>query len=85
MPSQYLKEVVRDEFDLLHADWNQSFLQVGFSALDIKVSYKVIIIDGHGHNFAMSQKEVRDGVHFLYADKHQSFYSQTEAATGGVL
>ena len=44
-----------------------------------------IIIDGHGHNFAMSQKEVRDGVHFLYADKHQSFYLQTEAATGGVL
>ena len=24
--------------------------------------------------FKISKKEVRDGVHFLYADKHQSFY-----------
>ena len=39
---QYLKEDVRDEVDFLDADKHQSFLQVDFDTLGIKVSYKVI-------------------------------------------
>ena len=39
---QYLKKQVRDEVDSLHADKNQSFLQVDFNTLGIKVSYKVL-------------------------------------------
>ena len=42
MSLQYLKEEVRDEADILHAE-RQSFLQVVFNTLAIKVSYKVII------------------------------------------
>ena len=37
-----LKEEVRDEVDILHAE-RQSFLQVDFNTLAIKVSYKVIL------------------------------------------
>ena len=37
-----LKEEVRDEVDILHAE-PQSFLQVDFNTLAIKVSYKVIL------------------------------------------
>ena len=40
---QYLKKEVRDEVDFLHADKHQSFLQVDFNTLDIKVSYNVIL------------------------------------------
>ena len=57
---QYLREEVRDA-DFLHADKHQSFLQVDFNSLSINVSYKVIL-------------SVSDGVHFLLANKHQSFY-----------
>ena len=78
---------VRDEVDFLHAK-HQSFLQVDYNTLDIKFSYKVILallMDMIKHSqsteskkFAISlqylEKEVRDGVHFLHADKHQSFY-----------
>ena len=39
---QYLKEEVRDEVDILHAE-RQSFLQVDFNNLAIKLSYKVIL------------------------------------------
>ena len=39
-----LKKEVRDEVDILHADKHQSFLQIGFNTLGIKVSYKVIIL-----------------------------------------
>ena len=40
---QYLKKEVRDEVDFLHADKHQSFLQVDFSTLGSKVSYKVVL------------------------------------------
>ena len=40
---QYLKKEVRDEVDFLHADKRQSFLQVDFSTLGSKVSYKVVL------------------------------------------
>ena len=43
MSLQYLKKEVRDEVDFLHADKHQSFLQVDFNTLGIKVSYKVIL------------------------------------------
>ena len=65
----------------------QSFLQVNFNTLGIKVSYKVVLslsMDMIKHSqstqsnkFAISlqyfKKEVRNGVHFLHADKYQSF------------
>ena len=40
---QYLEKEVRDEVDFLHADKHQSFLQVDFNTLSMKVSYKVIL------------------------------------------
>ena len=43
MSWQYLKKEVIEEVDFLHADKHQSFLQVGFNTLGIKVSYKVIL------------------------------------------
>ena len=43
MSLQYLKKEVRNEVDFLHADKHQSFLQVDFNILGIKVSYKVIL------------------------------------------
>ena len=67
----------------LHADKHQSFLQVDFSSLGIKVSYKVILSllmvmikhyqSTQSNKFAISL-QVRNVVHFLHADKHQSFY-----------
>ena len=88
MSLQYLKKEVRDEADFLHADKHQSFLQIDFSTLVIKVSYKVILSllmgmikhsqSTQSNKFVISlqylKKEVRNGVHFLHADKHQSFY-----------
>ena len=84
---QYLIKEVRDEIDFLHVDKHQSFLQVHFNTLCIKVSNKVILSlflgmikhsqSTESDNFAISlqylKKEVRDVVHFLHADKHQSF------------
>ena len=72
----------------MHVDKHQSFLQVDFNTLDIKVSYRVIIslllgMIKHAqytqsNKFSISlqylKKEVTNGVYFLYADKHQSFY-----------
>ena len=43
MSIQYLKNEVRDEIDFLHADEYQSFLQVDFNTLGIKVSYRLIL------------------------------------------
>ena len=43
MSLQYLKKKVRDEVDFQHADKHQSFLQVDFNTLGIKVSYKVVL------------------------------------------
>ena len=40
---QYLKENVKDEVNFLLADKHQSFLQVDFNNLGIKISYKVIL------------------------------------------
>ena len=85
---QYLKKEVRDEVDFLHADKRESFLQVDFNTFDIKVSYTVIpsLLMGtikhsqstQSKKFVISlqylKKEVTDGVHFLHAGKHQSFY-----------
>ena len=43
MSLQYLKMEIQDEVDILHADKHQNFLQVNFTTLGIKVSYKVIL------------------------------------------
>ena len=43
MSLQYLKKEVRDEVDFLDVDKHQSFLQVDFNFLGIKVSYKVML------------------------------------------
>ena len=43
MSLQYLKREVRDEVDFLHADKHQSFPQVDFNSLDIKVVHKVVL------------------------------------------
>ena len=88
MSLQYLKKEVRDEVEFLDAEKHQSFLQVDFNNLGIKVSYKVIlslliVIIKHSQStqsnkFAIYlqyiEKEISNGVHFLHADKHQSFY-----------
>ena len=88
MSLQYLKKEVRDEADLLHVDKHQSFIQVDSNTLGIKVSFIVILsfLMGMIKHFQSSQsnklaislqylkKEVSDGVPFLHAYKHQSFY-----------
>ena len=75
---QYLKKQVRDEFGFLHADKHQSFQQIDFHTLGIKVSYKVMLSlmmgmikhsqSTQSNKFAISlqyiEKEVRNGVHF---------------------
>ena len=85
---QYFKKEVRDEVDFLHVYKHQSFLQADFNTLSIKVSYKVILLlllgmikhsqSTQSNKFAISlqyyKKEVSNGVHFLHADKHQSFH-----------
>ena len=43
MSLQYLKKELRNENDFLHADKRQSFLQVDFNTLGIKVSYKLTL------------------------------------------
>ena len=42
MALQYLEKEVRDEVDFLETDKHQSFLQVDFNTLGIKVFTKVI-------------------------------------------
>ena len=88
-----------DVVDFLPVDKHESVLQVDFNTLGIKVSYKVILslllgIIKHPQSIQSSKftislqylkKEVRNGVHFLQADKHESFYKSalsllTEAA-----
>ena len=57
MSLQHLKKEVRDEVDFLDADEHQSFLQVDFNTLGIKVSYKgILIIDGHDQAFSKYSK-----------------------------
>ena len=43
MSLQYLVKEVRDEVDFLYADKHQSFLQVDFHALMVKVFYIMIL------------------------------------------
>ena len=43
MSLQYLEKRVKYEVDFFHADKHQSFLQVDFNTLGIKVFYKVIL------------------------------------------
>ena len=85
MSLQCLKKESRDKVDLLHADKHQGFLKVDFSTFNIYVSYKVILslLIKHSQStqsnmFAISsqylRKEVMNGVYFLHADKHHSFY-----------
>ena len=77
-----------DEF-FLHADKYQRFLQVDFNKLTVKAFQMVILslqigmikhskITQSSNFFSIFlqylEKEVMDGVHFLHADKHQSFY-----------
>ena len=87
MPLQYIKKEVRKGVHFQLADEHQSFLQVDFNTLGIKDAYKVILSlllgmikhsqSTQSNKFAISLqylKKVRKGVHFLYADEHQSFY-----------
>ena len=85
MSLQYLIKEVRDEVDFLHADKHQSFLQVDFNNLILKFQSFKLLIGMIKHSqitqsskFAISlqylKTEVIDRVHFLHADKHQSFY-----------
>ena len=74
---QYLQKVASDEVDFLHADELQSFLQVDFNTLGIKVSCKVILsllismvkhsqvlkITSLQYLYNIPKKEVKDGVH----------------------
>ena len=86
MTLQYLKKEVRDENYISHADKHQSFLQVGLNTLWIRFFYKEILPlladmtkltkSAQSSKFAISlqyPKKVIGGVHFLHADKHQSF------------
>ena len=73
---QYLKKVMSDEVDFMHADQHESFLQID-----------TIVFDGDGQAFpeflkqqvcnvfTISQKRyfIRVEVDFFHADKHQSF------------
>ena len=84
MSLQYLKKEIRDEVDFLHADEHQSFLQVDFNALFIKVSNKETLMGmiKHSQNtqsnkFLISLQYIKKrlGMEFiLHADKPQSFY-----------
>ena len=89
--SQYPKKDVRDELHFWYADKHQSFLQVDFNTLVIKVSYKMILSllmgmikhsqSTQSNKFVISvqypKKEVRNEIHFSHVDKHQSFYKLT--------
>ena len=77
MSLQYLKKEVRDAVDFLQADKHQSFLQVDFNTLGIKISYKVILLLLMGmikHSQSIYKKTLGMEFVFLHADKHQSFY-----------
>ena len=73
-----LKKEVRYEVDFFHADKNKSVLQVDFNTFGNKVTPTRWY---YHHWWAWSsihslylKKEVTDGVDFLHADKHQSFF-----------
>ena len=72
----------------MHVNNRQSFLQVDFNTLGVKVPCKMILslmMDMIEHSQSTQsnksatsihylKKEVRDGVHFWHAGKHWSFY-----------
>ena len=43
MSLQYIKKEVRDEVEFFQIDKDQSFLQIDFNTLGIKVSYKAML------------------------------------------
>ena len=43
MSLQYFKKDVKDGIDFVYADKHQSFVQIDFNTLGIKVSYKAIL------------------------------------------
>ena len=83
-----LKKKLEMKLVFLHADKHQSFLQVGFNTLSIKVSYKVILSlfmnmikhsqSTQSNKFSISlqylKKEARNGIRFLHVDKQQSLH-----------
>ena len=88
MSLQYLRKEIRDEVDFLHAHKHQSFLQVDFNILGIKISCKVVLSllmgrikhsqSTQSNKFAMSLQDLKKklGIEFifLHAEKYQSFY-----------
>ena len=83
-----LRKKVIEKVYFLHADKHESFLQVDFNTLDIKVSCNVILpLSIAMIKYSQSSesnkltiylqyfiKEVRDRVPFLREDNYQSFY-----------
>ena len=70
----------------MDANKYQSFLQVDFETWGNNVSYSMILMDmiKHSHSpqsnklgisLQYLQKEVRNGVRFLHADKQKNFYN----------
>ena len=57
MSSQYLKKEVRDDINFLHVDKHESFVQVDFNNLGIKVSFKwkLSLLMGMMKHFQSSQ------------------------------
>ena len=87
MSLQYIKKEVRKGVHFQLADEHQSFLQVDFNTLGIKDAYKVILSllmgmikhsqSTQSNKFAIALQYLEkrsQGVHFLHADEHQSFY-----------
>ena len=82
MSLQYLRKEARDEVDFLHAHKHQSFLQVDFNILGIKISCKVVLSllmsrikhsqSTQSNKFAISLQDLKNI--FLHAEKYQSFY-----------
>ena len=77
MSSQYVKQV-RAEVDYLQGDKHKSWFQ-HFRHQSFLLSLLMgMIKHPQSNKFAISSqyltKEVRDGVHFLHADEHKSFY-----------
>ena len=73
---QYIQQRVRDELAFLHADKHQSFLQVYFNTLGVKVSYKLILLLLIGmikhsqstqiDKFAISLQYLKKGKEFIF-------------------
>ena len=68
MSLQYLRKEVRGEVDFFHADKHQSFLQVDFNILCIKVFYKVVLslLMGRIKHSPSTQSKVLLGMEFIF-------------------